>query len=257
MRFGRRATWGAVGLALGLACSGLAVLTIPRAALPPDFMGHLLTAPVRVDGPTFEVRHDCRIARFGVASWLKPGMPKDARWEQMTRLWLASVNMPPDGHDGAIAALRGTSAGQIDVGNTSGAFDTTYRVGDRYVSCLGSTTRFISDAQIEPARSYPYSYGGRVWQLAIIERCGNVTLLPAPIVPPVIVPPAVALLVPPLLAPGPVAPHGGPGVYYLPPPPPPAVGFPLPGGPVHEVPEPGSLALMVAALGALVAWKKK
>ena len=252
MRFGRRATWGALGLALGLSCSGLAVLAIPRAAPPPDFMGHPLTAPVRIDGPTFEVRHNCRIARFGVAPWLKPGMPKDARWEQMTRLWLASINMPREGHDGAIAALRGASAGQVDVGNTSGAFDTTYRIADRYVSCLGSTTRFMSDTQTEPAQSYPYSYGGHLWRLAIIERCGNVTLLGAVLVAPILpVPPVAALPVPPLLAP-----HGGPGVYYLPSPPP-AVGFPRPGGPVREVPEPGSLALMVAALGALVAWRKK
>jgi hypothetical protein len=256
MRFGRRATWGAVGLALGLACSGLAVLAVP-ASPPSDFMGHPLVAPVSIApaGPTFEVRHNCRIARFGVAPWQPQGTARDAQWEQMTRLWLASVGMPQGGHDGAIAALRGASAGQVDLGNTSGAFDTTYRVGDRYVSCLQSQTRFTSDTQTEPAWSYPYSYGGREWRLVIIKRCGNVTLMPPGVVAPVLLAIPAPAAAPPVSAMGPVMPHGGPGVYYQPPPLP-AVGFPLPGGPVRDVPEPGSLALMIAALGALLCKKR-
>lgn len=266
MRFGRRATWGAVGLALGLAASGLAILTVPRAALlPADFMGHVVTSTGPVVGPeqhTFEVRHNCRIGRFGVAPWLKPGLQKDEQWERMTRLALASMGMPRAAHDGAIARLRGPSAGDVTVGNTDGSFDTTYRVGNRWVACLQSQTRFSNDAWGEPADAHPYEYGGKVYRLAIIRKCGNVTLLPPPPVfaAPVPLPqPAVGgpgYLPPPFIG-GPGYHSPAPGGYIVPIPP---VG---PGGGtgnpliVHNVPEPSTWTLIAVAVAGFFIGRRK
>lgn len=258
MRFGRRAAWAVTGLTAGVLAS-LATYSLLR---PPPIYVDLLPVPeswgVPTDEPpaalqtgqTFEVRSSCAIPQFGRYPWRVVGGTMNAQWETATRSALGKAGLPAGAVDVAIRRLKGVTPDDfVGFTNTHGlssrgdatylpTFATTWRNGDRWVLCERSRTNFRSDTQSEHALLYRVPHEGRVWHVGMFLACGNVSVFtPAPLgwVPPLPRAEPRGLVVPPDAS---------------------GRGLPLPGDAVREVPEPGSFALMVAALGALF-WRKK
>lgn len=210
--------WAFTGLLAGAAA---AAAIVPRT--PADFSGIVVSRPAS----DFEVRRNCRIGRFGVAPWLKPGAPKDAKWAVKTRQALEAMGVPA----AAVERLQGPPDGEVRVGNLDGQFHTTFRSGAKYVTCLDSQTRFADDEQTEVADLYRFED----YHIVVFRVCGNVSRIfpAAPAAPP--------------------SASGTPG-------PPPSLGdapgpgqapswTPGPGGP-YEVPEPSTLVLFGLAFAA-------
>ena len=257
MRFGRRAAWAVTGLTVGVLVSLGAYSLLQPAPIYVDLLPAVESwgvpssePPLALQGgQTFETRAACVIPQFGRYPWREVGAPMDDRWEAATRAALTKQGLPAGAVTVALSRLRAVTPDEfVGFSNTHGVsssralylptFATTWRRGGQWVLCESSRTNFRSDTQFEHALLYRVPYLGREYHVGMFLACGNVSVFtPAPSgwMPPVPRAEPRGLVVPP----------GASGR-----------GLPLPGGPVHEVPEPGSLALMIAALGALL-WKKQ
>lgn len=247
---------------------------------PADYYG----APVKLDtsasatAPLFDERTGCRISRFGVAPWRPNGAPRDERWADMTGRALRAAGLPEEAAAKAIVAMRTGKADETaGLGNdhgqahTSGmyfrkGFDTTYRVGNHYTLCHDSATRFTDPSRQESTTIYRIPHGGQVYFVGEFLTCGNVTrFYPAP---PAALPPAA--VAPPGAIGGPGAPYplppagtphggapGGPPLVFIPLPPGPVGGGWVGRPPTNNVSEPPMGALFVAAIAAIIWFKRK
>lgn len=164
---------GVIGIAFGLslALAGFAL----HEAEPPNYYGEYehtaTTVTTHVD-----VRGNCRIQKFGVAPWRQPDDPKDEAWERNTRVALGVMLIPTAAHDEAIRKLRGPADGFIGIGNLDGAFETTFR--DRngvYTVCHASSTDFKDSDQREWATYHSLTHNGKVYTIGEFLACGNVS----------------------------------------------------------------------------------
>lgn len=188
---------GAVASAAVLAM-GVAVYwysSAKDAAEPDDYGAAQIIDPApsgSIEAPV-DVRSGCRIAVFGVAPWLRPGAPKDAQWERRTHKALAAMGVPLDAAREAVKRMRaGASDDAIGMGNVEGVamasgqyylpvFSTTYSKNQRGTVCHDSQTRFASDHRVEYAVVYRIQHGDKTYHLGEFLACGNVSrFFPAP-----------------------------------------------------------------------------
>lgn len=272
----------AVSTALVINAVLVAVFFIQRGnetPAPADFYGNpvILSNVSAAAARHFDVRTGCRISRFGVAPWRFNRETKDATWGDMTYRALTAAGMPEPAALMAVTAMRtGKPDETLGMGDTYGQghtsamyflprYDSTYRTGNRYTACLDSGTRFGNDRQ-ESATVYRIGHEGKVYFVGEFLACGNVTrFYPAPPawLPPVVTPVPGSLPlpysdIPPLgapHAPNPVYPSPAPQTWPGGPPVAPVVPFrpPL----TRDVPEPGTLALVGAAVAAIIWIKRK
>lgn len=220
--------------------------------------------PIAATAPTpshIQVRKGCKIAALGVAPWLTRGRPKDAQWEFDTLAALAEMGVPPDAARTLVERMRKGDPDELaefddyqGLGSSGRRYlpgmSMSFRSAGKPVVCHGSMLALTHKYRPEPAAVY--SADG--YSIAVFAACGNpARVLPAP-------PGWTPFLPPPPGPPGAPLPEPVPGPGIAPPPPvyPPGIA-PLPhgggGNTVHDVPEPGTGALMLLALAA-VAWRR-
>lgn len=243
--------WAAIGAVASPAVLALGMLAVyeyigaKEAVEPDDYGAAQIIDPTpsgSIEVPV-DVRSGCRIAAFGVAPWLRPGAPKDSQWERRTHKALAAMGVPLDAASEAIKRMRaGASDDAIGMGNVEGvatasgqyylpSFSTTYAKNGRGTVCHDSATRFASDHRAEYAVVYRIQRGDKTYHLGEFLACGNVSRF------------------------FPVS-HGGGSMALRKQDGGSAQGAPgragvAPGPAVNHVPEPGTLALLCAALAGI------
>lgn len=192
--------WAAMGAVASAAVMAMGVAvyvysSAKDAAEPDDYGAAQIIDPApsgSIEAPV-DVRSGCRIVAFGVAPWLRPGAPKDAQWERRTHKALAAMGVPMDAASEAIKRMRaGASDDAIGMGNVEGvamasgqyylpSFSTTYAKNGRGTVCRDSATRFASDHRAEYAVVYRIQHGDKTYHLGEFLACGNVSrFFPAP-----------------------------------------------------------------------------
>lgn len=238
------------GFLLGVALSGFAAVGInsftPQTRA--DFYGEDM--PAKPGTTHIKTKFKCLISAFGVAPWRAPGKDYTPQWELATTEALFNMGVPKEGIPLALEKLKDKPDGAIGMGNTHGTlsngsqlfypvFATTYKMGEQYTACLGSTTNFMVDTRQEFATVHRFVYKGETYWLGEFLACGNVTrFYPAP-------PGWVPFTVPPGGSPGAGPGGSGPGGADR-----------FGPGVVHKVPEPSSVLLLALCLGIAI-WARK
>ncbi len=260
MKWREAATWACVMLAVAGGTAGYHA----RPDSPERVNDHgVVTAPTAAPSHV-QVRKGCRITALGVAPWLTPGRAMNAHWEFDTLAALAEMGVPADIAATLVQRMRqGDPDDLVEFSDYQGAgtsgrrylpgMSMTFRSAGKPVVCHGSMLVLTNKHRPEPAAVY--SVGD--YHIAVFTACGNVArVLPAP-------PGWSPFLLPPDGNPGAPLPAPEPGPGILPPAPayPPGVA-PLPhagggNGTVRDVPEPGTGALVLLALGGVLLGRRR
>ncbi len=237
-------------------------------------------APVGKAGVKVDKVTNCELSSVGTAPVLAKGKPMDAQWEAAVRRIAELSGLPAPAHDELIAKLRsGKSDNTMSMGSTHGRLTVgeqlfyplhinSFRVGDRYGVCLNTLMRFNNPHRTEEAQVFVIVYGGVTYWYGKMIGCNNpVRFWPAPFgwIPPVaerdvVAPPPSGVVEPPPIGYLPPAPPPDqfvqPPGYNNPYMPPPGYAPPAPNR-VNEVPEPGTIALVLLAVVAIVYTRRR